>query len=444
MKTVLVPRLTILSVCIIVLQQVGFSQESTSAEEVHSSPSLQSAKLISTYREFFKWEEYDQALDSWWTIFHDFPDISERFYVDGVTMYHYFIEHTPEGPARNTKIDTLMLIYEQRMVYFDGRGNILGRKGSDLLMYRSDDTKKVREAYGMLKESLEIEGPKSREQIMLNTIAAGLILHQAAMIDNSQVLEDYFLVFGLLDQQEGSNTRQERTRATINGMIQNEDILSCEGLDLYFGPKFEQNSGDPDLLVKIADAYTSAGCNQSALYITVSEGLYKIDPSSELAHQLAVLFIGRNDLEKAAWYLGMAVVDDKLPNETRAQWFYELSIVSLAKGDHCEAISFAREARAYKNDYGKACMALGDAFIACREQLGDDFQQRSAYWAAADMYQAAARVDPDLAEESTQKLELCTSQYPSTEDIFFQDLQVGNSFLVGGCIQEKTTVRSRD
>jgi len=444
MKTVLVPRLTILSLFIIVLQQVGFSQESTPAEEVRSSPSLQSAKLISTYREFFKWEEYDQALDSWWTIFNDFPDISERFYVDGVTMYHFFIEHTPEGPARNTKIDTLMLIYDQRMVYFDGRGNILGRKGSDLLMYRSDDTKKVREAYGMLKESLEIEGPKSREQIMLNTIAAGLILHQAAMIDNSQVLEDYFLVFGLLDQQEGSSTRQERTRATINGMIQNEDILSCEGLDLYFGPKFEQNSGDPDLLKKIADAYTSAGCNQSALYITVSEGLYKIDPSSELAHQLAVLFIGRNDLEKAAWYLEMAVVDDKLPNETRAQWFYELSIVSLAKGDHCEAISFAREARAYKNDYGKACMALGDAFIACREQLGDDFQQRSAYWAAADMYQAAARVDPDLAEESTQKLELCTSQYPSTEDIFFQDLQVGNSFLVGGCIQEKTTVRSRD
>lgn len=437
-------RITILSVCMIILHQVGFSQGLSATELANSSDTLQSGKLISTYREFFKWDQYHQALDSWWTIFNDYPDISERLYVDGVTMYHHFIEETPEGSARNALIDTLMLIYNQRMTYFGGSGNILGRKGSDLLRYRSDDTEQVQAAYGMLKESLEIEGTGSRELIMVNAIAAGLMLHHAAMLDNSQLLEDYFLVTGLLDQQEGGDSRRERTRASIDEMIMKGGILSCEGLDLHYGPKFEQNSTDPVLINKIIDAYTFAGCNQSALYLTASEKLYEIDQSSELAHKLAVLFIGKNDLEKAAWYLQLAVLDDKLPDETRAEWFYELSIVSLAKGDHCEAITFAREARAYKNDYGEAYIALGDAFIACRKQLGDDFQQRSAYWAAADMYMAAARVDPELAEESSQKLAICTAQYPSTEDIFFQDLKIGNSYLVGSCIQENTTVRSRD
>jgi len=438
------PRFTILSVIMIVLTQAGFSQGFSTAELANSSDTLQSGKLISTYREFFKWDQYHLALDSWWTIFNDYPDISERLYVDGVTMYHHFIEETPEGDARDTKMDTLMLIYDQRMTYFGGKGNILGRKGSDLLRYQSDDTERVQAAYGMLKESLEIEGTRSRELIMVNTIAAGLMLHQAAMIDNSQLLEDYFLVAGLLDQQEGGSYRRERTRASINDMIMKEGILSCEGLDLHFGPQFEQNSTDPGLIEKIIDAYTLAGCNQSALYLAASEKLYEIDQSSELAHQLALLFIGKDDLEKAAWYLQLAVLDDKLPDETRAEWFYELSIVSLAKGDQCEAITFAREAKAYKNDYGEAYIALGDAFIACRKQLGDDFQQRSAYWAATDMYQTAAEVDPDLSEEASQKLAICVTQYPSTEDIFFQDLKVGNSFLVGSCIQENTTVRSRD
>ena len=444
MKILPVPRIAILSIFMILLQQVGFSQESSPAEEINSSDSLRSGKLLSTYREFFKWEQYGLAMDAWWAIFNDFPDISERFYVDGVTMYRYFIEDTPEGNARNTKIDTLMLIYDQRMAYFGGRGNILGRKGSDLLRYRSDDTKQVQAAYGMLKESLEIEGTGSRDLIMVNCIAAGLMLQQAAMIDKNQVLEDYFLVIGLLDQQGGSGSRRERTRVSIDEMILKENILSCEGLDLYFGPKLEQNSGNPELLEKIIDAYTFAGCNQSALYITASEELYKINPGSESAHQLAVLFIGRNDLEQAAWYLEMAVVDNKLPNETRAQWYYELSIVCLAREDYCDAITFAREAKAYKSDYGKAYIALGDAFIAHRKQLGDDFQQRSAYWAAADMYQAAAKVDPDLAEESSEKLAICAAQYPSKEDIFFRDLQVGDSFQVGSCIQENTTIRSRD
>jgi tetratricopeptide (TPR) repeat protein len=279
---------------------------------------------------------------------------------------------------------------------------------------------------------------------MLNYMAASLMLQKAAVIDKNQVLEDYFQVAGLLDQQESSSSRRERTRATLEGMIQQEDILSCEGLDLYFGPKFEQNSGNRNLLETIIHSYTFAGCNQSSLYASASEKLYEVHPGSESAHELAMLFISRNDLEKAAQYLQMAVVDDQLSKETRADWFYELSIVSLAKGDACEAIAYAREALAYRNDCSKAYMALGDAFIASREELGDHFHQQCAYWAAADMYRAAEGMDPELAEKASEKLAACTSQFPSKEEIFFQDLKAGAHFRVGGCIQENTTVRSRD
>jgi len=444
MKSVYILRILILSALLIVLQQSGYSQAVITAEEFNPTDNLTSGKLLSTYKEFFKWKEYELALESWCTIFNDFPDISEKLYVDGVTMYRHFIEETPEGQARKDKIDTLMLIYDQRMTYFGGEGNILGRKGSDLLRYLNDDKEQVQAAYGMLKKSLEIQGTGSRELVMHNYISADLILHNSAMVDKNQVIEDYFMVIGLLDQQEGSSSRRERTKASIDKMIQKEDILSCEGLDLHFGPQFEQNSGDPGLLEKIINSYTFAGCNKSALYTSASEKLYEIDPGSESAHNLALLFIGRNDLEKAAWYLQMAVLDGNLPNETRAEWFYEFSVVSLAKGDNCEAINFAREAKVNRNDYGKAYIALGDAIIASRKQLGDDFQQQCAYWAAADMYRDAARMDPALAEKSSQKLILCAAQYPSAEDIFFQDLQVGNNYRVGGCIQENTTVRSRD
>ncbi len=431
----------IFSALLIVLQHPGFSQDAITAEEFNPRDNLNHGKLISTYREYFKSDQYALALESWWTVFNEYPDISEKLYVDGVTMYRHFIAETPEGQARKDKIDTLMLIYDQRMAYFGGEGNILGRKGSDLLRYRSSDKEQVLVAYGILKRSLEIQGTRSRESVMLNYISADLIMHHAAMIDNSQALEDYFLVTGLLEQQEGRSSRRERTRASIDEMIQKEGILSCEGLDLHFGPQFEQNSGDPDLLEKVISSYTFAGCKQSDLYVAASEKLYEIDPGSESAHRLAMLFIGRNDLEKANWYLQMAVLDENLANETRAEWFYELSIVSIAIGNHCEAIQFAREANANRNDYGKAYIALGDAFIASRTQLGDDFQQQSAYWAAADMYQVASRVDPALAEESSQKLAICAAQYPSSEDIFFHDLQVGNNYLVSGCIHENTTVR---
>ena len=444
MKNEGIPGILILSALFICLQYPGFSQEFMASEESVPKDNLELGKLVSTYREFFKWDEYESALPSWRTLFNDFPESSERLYVDGVTMYRHFIEETTEGQARNAKIDTLMLIYDQRMANFGGAGNILGRKGSDLLRYRSDDPEQVMAAYDMLKKSLEIEGTGSREAVMLNCMASGLQLNHADRLDNSQVLGDYFLVTGLLDQQEGRSSPRERTRASIDEMVKKEDILSCEGLDSYFGPQFEQGSGDRELLEKMIHYYTFAGCSLSPLYSAASEKLYETDPGPESAHQLALLFIGRNNLEKAAWYLQMAVVGENLTNETRAEWFYELSIVSLATGEYCEAISFAREAHAFRNDYGKAYMTLGDAFIACRQGLGDDFQQQTAFWAAADMYRVAAEVDPALAEESREKLAICAAQYPGAEDIFFQDLQVGKSFRVGGCIQVNTTVRSRD
>lgn len=434
----------IFSALIMFLHQLGFSQDIRSAEESNNSDNLIWGKLTSTYREYFKCKEYESALDSWWTLYNDYPDKSEKLYVDGVTMYRHFIEETAEGHARNGKVDTLMLIYDQRMAYFGGEGNVLGRKGSDLLRFRSDDKEGVKAAYDMLRKSLDIEGSDSRDLVLLNCMAAALTLHQEGMIDNIQVLEDYFLVTGLLDLQKGSISRRERTRASIDGMVEKENILSCDGLDLYFGPQFEQNSEDAGLLEKIIDSYVFAGCSQSALYTAASEKLYEIDPGAESAHKLAKHFIGKNDLEKAAWYLQMAVVDGSLPAEKRAEWFYELSIVSLAKGAHCEAIVFAREAVAYKNDLGKAYIALGDACIACRQQLGDVFMQQSVYWAAADMYQTAALVDKELVNESSQKLAMCAAHYPSKEDIFFQDLKVGDSFRIGGCINENTTIRSSD
>jgi hypothetical protein len=444
MKTKFFTRNLILGILLLVVQQSAFSQESPAASDFNPFDAPESGKLISVYREFYKQKLYYMAMDTWTVLFDKYPEASEKQYVDGVIMFRQFIEDAPEGQVRENKIDTLMLIYDRRMEYFDGEGNILGRKGNDLLRFRSADLDQAQAAYDMLKESLEMQGTRSRDAVMLNFISAGLILQRAERIDKVQVMDDYFMISGLLDQLEGTSSRWDRARSAIDDMILKEDILTCVGLDLYFGPRFDTHREDRDLLEKMISYYESSGCNQSDFYLAASESLYNMDPDSESAHQLALLFIGREDLEKATFYLQMALFDDKLSGETRADWNYKLSIISLAREEHCEAIEFARESLANLDNYGKAYMVLGDAFIAARKQLGDDFQQRTAYWAAADKYAAAAKMYPSLAEESEEKLASCTAQFPNKEDIFFQDYRLGNSFRVGGCIQENTTIRSRD
>ena len=196
---------------------------------------------LSAYRTFFNIDLYEYALLTWSQAFNDCPTSSEKMYLDGVTMYRSFIKDAPDGPARESLIDTLMLIYDRRMENFGGEGNIIGRKGKDLLNFSGGDINKVQNAYAMLKKSIELEGNKSRDVIMLSFVSAGVGLNKAEVIDDSQIIEDYMMVVRILDKLEGRSSRWKRTRETIDEIMLKEDMLSCEALDRYYAPKYEEN-----------------------------------------------------------------------------------------------------------------------------------------------------------------------------------------------------------
>ena len=432
------------SVLIILFVAPGISQENGLRISGSSGDDVECGVHLSGYREFLKINLYQYARVPWLKAFNNCPESSEKMYVDGVTIYRNFLETAPDGPAREGLIDTLMLIYDRRMEYFGGEGNVLGRKGRDLLNYRSADIDQVQKAYEMLEKSIELQGDKSQESVMLLFISAGIMLNNNQLIDDSKVLDDYLLVIGIIEPLEKRSSRWKKTRETIDEIIVKEDILNCETLDLYYEPQFEQNRTNKAYLETVIKLYGVSACNRSDIYLAASENLYEIEPGPESAHNLGILFITRNDNEKAASYLKEAVKGENIDTETRAQWYYELALVSLANKDYCESMEYAREAISLKSNFGAVYIVLGDAFIGSRDKLGDDFQQRTAYWAAADMYSKAASLDPSVAEEARQRLTDNAGQYPSSEDVFFRDIKVGDPFRVGGCINEDTSVRSRD
>ena len=421
----------------------GFSQRSKVKVYSANADTTACGPLISAYRDFFRIKLYNDALVNWRPVFNDCPSFSEMIYVDGVTMYRSLIELAPEGPVREGLIDTLMLIYDRRMENFKGEGNVLGRKGRDLLNYRGADLNQVQNANAMLKRSVELQGVKSLEATMVLCMSSGLALKKEGIIDDKQVLEDYLMVLGNLIQLQKESSRWKRARKAVDEMILMEGILTCEALDRHYEPQFEQNKNDLAFLETAISSFNTAGCDRSEFYAAASENMYRIDPGPESAHNVAIRFISINDLEKAAIYLKEAVHAETIDMETRAQWYYELSVVSMALQDNCQAIVYAREAIKLKSDYGQAYILLGDAFIASRAGLGDEFQQRTAYWAAADKYDAAASMEPSLSEEVDIKQKNSSGQYPDKEEIFFRDIKEGDQFIVGGCINENTTVRAK-
>lgn len=405
--------------------------------------SINCIKNLSLYREFFKHNNYKDAVGPWRKVFGECPASSERMYVEGITMYRGFIESAADGPRKESLIDTVMLIYDRRAEHFGGEGNILGRKGIDLLRYRRTDIDAIEEAYGYLKRSIELEQKDTRDAVIVTFVNASITLNQAGKVTDNQSIDDYFMATAIVDELLGRSSRWERAKGNIDELMLNSGLLTCEALNNYFEPQFDAKQDDTEFLQKVINFYSSSGCDLADLYIAAAEKMYDVDPGPLSAHNLAFLFMRRSNYPKAAEYLKMAVVGEDIEDDTRAEWFYELGVVSSANEDFCDAIGYAREAISYKNDYGKAYILLGDAIIASRENLGEEFEQRTAFWVAADIYSKARQVDPGVMDEASQKLNDYASQYPDSEEIFFRDMKEGDSYQVKGCINEYTTVRAR-
>jgi len=411
--------------------------------------SINCIKNLSLYREFFKHSNYKDAINPWRGVFSECPGSSERMYVEGITMYRSFIESASDPARKDALIDTMLLIYDRRAKYYGGEGNVLGRKGIDLLRYRrldsegSPDVDAMEEGYGYLKRSIEMEKSKTRDAVMVTFISASISLNNYERIEDNQVIDDYFMVTAIIDKLLKKSSRWPRAKGLIDDNMLKSGLLTCEALNGYFEPQYQANQDDKEFLEKVITFYTASGCDRSDLYVTVSEKMYEIEPGPKSAHNLAILFIAKNDYHKAAQYLKEAVVGIDIDNATRADWFYELAVVSSANKDYCEAIIYAKEAVANKSNHGKAYIIMGDAIIASRDRLGDDFEKRTAFWVAADKYTKAKSVDPSVTADANKKLNDYAGQYPNHEEVFFRDLKDGDSYQVKGCINEYTTVRSR-
>ncbi len=446
MKTVTFKTLLIVTMAFLmqvpIMSQTGAKDGSKYGQ---GQDSINCLMNLSLYKEFFKHNNYKDAIVSWRKVFDECPASSLSMYVDGIKMYKKFHSSTNNPAVAEGLIDTIMLIYDRRMQYFQDEANVLGRKATDLLRYRKDDIKSVQEAYGYLKKSIRLDSKEARDAILILYVNASVSLYKAGILNQNNAIEDYFAASELIDEVLSKNPKDPRygaAKESIDEFVLNEGILTCDALNQYYQPKFDSNKNNEVFLNKMIDFYYTSGCDRSDMYAKASEQLYAVNPSHESAYKLARLFVAKEQYDKAGKYY-LEATTGNADSETLAQYFYELAQVVRVQGDICKAIGYAREAVKNKPDYGDAYMLLGDAYIESRESLGDDFEQRTAFWAAADKYIKAKNVDPKTAADASKRLSDYATQYPDGEACFFRTLKEGDSYLVKGCINEYTTVRTR-
>ena len=406
-------------------------------------------KNLSLYYEFFKHKNYNDAIAPWRIVFTECPDSKESLYANGVKMYRYFAEKEKDPATKAGLVDTIMMIYDQRIEYFPkNKGDILCRKGIDLLLLRRLDGEEfIQQGYNILSEGISIEKDESNPAYLTTQITAGISLFLNGSLSGETLINDYITASEIIDSRlaKRPSAKLKKAQEAINENIQESRVMTCESIVEIFGPKFEENKDNENWLNLVSGFLNDAGsCEKDPFYAQVAERRYKLNPTASAAFDLGLLFQSKSEYQKAKTYI-LQAIETAENNDNKADYYYRLAFLSQEYlNSPIDAAKYGYEAISLKPNWGDPYLLVGMAYVNGNSSLGEEFERRTAYWVAVDMFQKAKAVDPSVGEKASSLINSYQDYFPTKEDLFFRSIPENSSYKVEGWIQRTTSARPKN
>ena len=412
----------------------------------------------SLYYEFFmQWKQSNYKNNSWkdaykpWRwVFINCPESTKNIYLHGERLVDEKIKNETNKDHKEKYIDTLMMVYDNRIKYFGNEGYVLGKKGSDLYKLRPSA---YEESYQILKKSIKLEGYDSDGSVLIYYFRTAEKMVKENKAGKDILVDIYDETSEIIEHNINEYTtkgddKKVKNWENVRGNIELsfEPYATCEDLISLYTVKFNEDPNNIELLRKVVKILDKKNCTDFDFYVEVLEKLVSIEPepSAKTYELLAKLYIKREQYDKAIKYLVLAIKLQE-DNNRRADDHYLLANVYLQQKNYSQARSSCYEVIKIRPEDGKAYILIGDMYAASAKDCGDnDLTSKVAYWAAVDKYIKAKSVDPSVSELATTKINTFSQYFPATETIFFYDLKKGDSYEVGCWINETTTVRTSD
>ena len=464
---------------------------SVSAQDVveskYGADSVNCVTKLSIYREYFKqWEAAKFApesvskemIDAWREVFLTCPRSSQLIYTNGEKILDYLIRQNPKD--KDAYIDTLCMLMDTRVKCFPNDpktgvsqvANILGRKG--LLIYTYNKNR-YEEAYKVLKDAVALD-PSQLQGAYIDAYFKATIdmvnngkEEKMTIINVYQELTDVLdgnikvyaeketqLVEARANAEESQDSeavasfdkqieKNEKSIYNFKGVKNNVDNLfqpyaSCDDLIKVFSAKMAETPDDIVLLKRITTILDKKDCTDSKLFLDASKKLYELEPSPEAAYNIGIQEFKNKKFNEAAKYFEQATASENNDRVYRA--YRNLAFCHQNVNAFGKAREAAKKAAQVDPTAGEPYLIIAQLYAESTKQFTGDIESKAVFWVAVDKCIKAKQIDPSVAERANGLISIYSQHYPSTETIFFNDYAEGQSFTVGGWINETTTIRA--
>ena len=425
-------KIVILAVSILVIFSVN-------AQNKYGADEQKCKENISMFREYYKQKNYADALNSWRWTFLNCPESSGNIYKNGPKIIKERMKADEEN--RSVYIDTLMMVFDQRIKYFGKEGYVLGLKGYELI---GVDKNRGEEALSYLKKSLDLDGNNASVQAVYGYMRVMVNLEKSGIKIKTDVLDAYALVSDIID----FNVLNE-SNATKNFIKYSEKVedlftpyANCQDLIELFSQKFNASIDNINALKRITILLDNKSCTNSDLFFNATGRLYELDPSASSADKMSKMSVAKGKYSDAIMFAKEAI-EMELDAKQRAIYYLALADAYRNSGSYASARIEVYNALEIRSDWGEAYMNLGNIYISGVKSCGSDFDKKTVYWVAVDSFRKALS-DEQTKDRASKSINIYSKYFPNKEACFFNGVETGKSYTVGCWINKATSVRTSD
>ncbi len=411
----------------------------------------------SLYREFYKQDNFTDALPHWRYIFRNAPGLSKNTFTNGAKMYQDLADaNRGDSTVMQAYVDTLMAIYRKRIECHGEKGKVLGYLAYDLYKYRS---KRYHAVYNAFRETFDEDGAEAGYWLAYPFFQYNVLLYNDGKLTAEQVLAAYDRMSGYAEANiakasAAGDTKEvenwEGTMAKIEEILP-RDLLTCSALIERLERDREEVFADLSALkkaynnIKLAPVDSNGRCTDQAIFQDVVLAIAEMEADSmhnaSLIREAGEILWERGDRDGALkmWNHAIEVEDE---TDKKADMAMTIARVFQREKRYADARSYARKALEYRPNWGAPYILIGDLY-ASSGSICDGIDGEIAALPALDKYYAAKNADPELAAEAQERINKYSAYMPTKTYLFERNLTEGASYTFKCWIGETTTLRGK-
>ncbi|MBL6447260.1 hypothetical protein JMN32_13135 [Fulvivirga sp. 29W222] len=362
------------------------------------------------------------------------PDIHESIYINGIKLYQELADDDSNPKAQGYQ-DSVLLLYDLRIKYFNNEKDLIDRKASAAYKYYRNREDKTVYLFNVFERTYELNNKNVGTNNLATYMDVTRKYHKIKPLNKDEVLNRYYRVIDAIDykEQEEESEAYEKIRAVATKILLEIINIDCSVIKNDLVPRMQK---DPNMAPRVISLSLSQGCTNEPYFEEAAKILMIDNPDYALLRFLAIKAAEKGKIDESMQYFNRAMEATDTPSK-KAQVHFDIAVQQNKMNNKAEARRYAEKAIETDANFKKAYKFIGDlyynSFNDCKKEESW-VSDRAVYWLAYDMYQKAG---------DQEAMNSALAQFPTISDIFTENREEGQSIQVTCWINRSTTIRRR-